>query len=222
MINSTLPKIRHNNTTIFPAGSCLKTSIHSHLTDQENAPIDLNTVYLYKKEDNNPIHDHLERWMEDLKKDSSLTSFDRILKEYKRMFHDGKYGSRLFDVHARPFQNFVLQLTNRMNREQIRELSLSHDHSDKRLLRTRVYAISSRVDVGWNGETNLSHEQQEEKKNDLIDHLESLTMYDWYAPNHKDSLVGNKQEIPLNISDSKKRKWQQIVTVLHCWVLLVN
>ncbi|EFC43083.1 hypothetical protein NAEGRDRAFT_58416 [Naegleria gruberi] len=182
MINSTLPKLRNDYPAEFPSGlKQFKTIIHQQESDQENNKIKTiinEKLYLKLVEDQTCLN-----WLNDIQPCESSLSVEEILKKYREAFH--RIGSRSFDLHGEEFQNFCLRVTNRMSRENVRKLSYSKSHADKRLLRGRVYAIGSRVDVAWDGTMNLSEEQVEEKRSQLIDHLSSLTLYDWFCPELK-------------------------------------
>jgi hypothetical protein len=95
---------------------------------------------------------------------------------------------RLFDLHGIAFQNFALKYTNLLKDfDKIKSLSRGSD-AEKRILRARVYAISTREDIGnkfkfnlgWDGMLLNDEKLIVEKKKIMDDHKNSLTLYDWY------------------------------------------
>jgi hypothetical protein len=55
---------------------------------------------------------------------------------------------RSFDLHGKHFQNWCLEYTNSLkNIDKIKKLSIG-THAEKRILRARVYAISTREEIG--------------------------------------------------------------------------
>jgi hypothetical protein len=69
-----------------------------------------------------------------------------------------------------------------MTISEVRKLSLNHDHSKKRILRSRVFAISARDDIDWNGKKIENEEDRKVKKKVHVEHLKSLVLHDWYHP----------------------------------------
>jgi hypothetical protein len=163
------PQVRVDYPGLFPEGSC---AIHPDI--DENAQLDrVYKVYRESQEQISLFH----KWTE------KITTNDKellnVLAEYKSLFHSN---ARFCDLHGHSFQNFALCATNHMEHNQVRSLSISPDHSDKRLLRSRVFAISSRDDIDWDGHSIQDEEKRREKRQELVKHLQSLTLHDWYNP----------------------------------------
>ena len=183
MINNRLPRIRQDYPSLFPMSlhetPKEKYRVHSKLGD---GPIN-DGIYIHlvtpAEEQTAACHGKLSVWIETLRGDPSKR--EMIMGEFKQAFHCSKSSSRLFDLHERLFQDFALEITCGMDSKMLRQLSVSHDHADKRVLRGRVYAISSRENVGWDGRVDLTEEEVIQKRRDMLDHLKSLTLYDWYG-----------------------------------------
>jgi hypothetical protein len=122
-----------------------------------------------------------------------------IFEQYKKLWHSRNYGSRFFDLHGREFQNFAISLTNQMEQSEWRQLSVSKSHDDHRIIRSRVYAIGSRDDIGWDGRFIHNEDERKKKKIEMIQHLQSLQLFDWFAPHCDHGLQSSESHHDLEI-----------------------
>lgn len=112
---------------------------------------------------------------EQIEKFKSIKNYSEYEKEFLK-------NPREFDLHGHHFQDLCLQLTNDLSIEEVKKMSHT-DHPSKRILRGRVYAISTRENIGWDGKLLTDEEKIKEKKKIIEEHLNSLILYDWTLPN---------------------------------------
>ncbi|UJR24605.1 hypothetical protein I4U23_005980 [Adineta vaga] len=174
MNSSTIPRIRIDYPNLYPCGTIISKQIH-----EED---DLNLVYLCYEETDEQKN-LFRKWTNELLQTDGKEKVNIIHEQYQKLFHSRHYSSRFFDLHGREFQNFALNLTNYMTQSEWRQLSLSKNHADHRLLRSRIYAIGSRDDINWNGQSIENSNERKIKKIEMIQHLKSLQLFDWFAPN---------------------------------------
>lgn len=86
---------------------------------------------------------------------------DLSLKQYLDSFEQKPAH---YDLHELNFQNFALAQTEKMTNSELLSLSNAKEHSKKRLLRARVYAISTRSDLSWDGKFISDIEMQALKR----------------------------------------------------------
>ncbi|KAL0479406.1 nucleoporin Nup214 [Acrasis kona] len=165
------PKVRTENSSLYPSNSH---QIHPNANED-----DFPSKYLVFQESQDQIK-LFEEWCNSIRNDNSTEHRDSIIQLYTNLFHGSK-GARYFDLHGQHFQNFALEVTRGMNHTNLRKLSTSKDHANRRILRARVYAVCTRSDVDWDGTPLQEVELINKKKNQLLDHLQSLYMYDWYT-----------------------------------------
>ncbi|CAF3319016.1 unnamed protein product [Rotaria socialis] len=177
MISSTVPRIRVDCTDLFPCGTMIAKQIHRDISEED----DLNQVYLRFQETDDQKRIFSE-WNNCLRKTDAKEEISAVFDQFKKLWHTRKYGSRFFDIHGREFQNFAVNLTNHMEQSEWRKLSRSNSHADRRVLRSRVYAIGSRDDIGWDGKFIQNADDRKKKKLEMIEHLHSLQLFDWFAP----------------------------------------
>jgi hypothetical protein len=180
MNSSTVPRIRVDYAKLFPCGTVINKQIHTNINEEEDN--DLNQFYL-RFEENDEQKSIFRKWTNDLLQTDDKEGITIIFEQYKELWHYQNYGSRFFDLHGREFQNFAISLTNQMEQPEWRQLSVSKSHADHRILRSRVYAIGSRNDIGWDGKFIDNADERKKKKLDMIQHLQSLQLFDWFAPN---------------------------------------
>jgi hypothetical protein len=152
--------------------------IHTNINEEN----DVNQFYL-RFEENDEQKSIFRKWTNDLIQSDTKDIISIIFKQYKDLWHSRSYGSRFFDLHGREFQNFAISLTNQMEQPEWRQLSVSKSHTAHRILRSRVYAIGSRDDIGWDGKFIDNADERRKKKLEMIQHLQSLQLFDWFAPN---------------------------------------
>ena len=160
--------------------------MHSDITDE----MDLNQFYL-RYDENDEQKRIFRQWSNDLQQENSRERARVVSETYRQMWHTRNYGSRFFDLHGQEFQNFAINLTNQMEQPEWRQLSMSKSHSDHRIVRSRVYAIGSRDDIGWDGKFIDNAEARKQKRQDIMRHLQSLQLFDWFAPNDEPSSVSS-------------------------------
>jgi hypothetical protein len=175
--NCIVPKIRTAYSSVFPDGTTVHKFINPDVTNDTR-----DSKYLRQTETEEQIQ-MFQQWTQMLTGANAKENLDKVFKEYKEKWHDKKYGSRYFDLHGVHFQEFALNLTNLMDQPSWRKLSISKSHANRRILRGRVYGIGSRDNIDWNGQLITDEEQIQQKREELLDHMKSLQLYDWYAPN---------------------------------------
>lgn len=177
MMSTTVPRVRIDNANLFPCGTVISRHIHTDINEEG----DLNQYYL-RFEESDEQKRIFRHWTNDLLQEDSTANMQLSLQRYKQLWHSRKYGSRFFDLHGQEFQNFAINLTNRMGQPEWRQLSMLGSHADRRLLRSRVYAIGSRGDIGWDGKFIDNTDERMQKKRKMMEHIKSLQLFDWYAP----------------------------------------
>lgn len=150
----------------------------------------------------------------------------RTLQEtnYYKDFHKRPW---YYDLHGKHFQDFALRVTSKMTSSELRKMSTSKDHAKKRLLRARVYACASREDVGWDGRTDLSDLEKQQKKKEMEDHLHSLKLYDWMLQSEKPELKKGTKKTVYSVVRMGTQEAVQELAKLHpdkriCWLDLAN
>ena len=176
MNSSTVPRIRVTYARLFPSGTEIHKQIHTNINEED----DLNQIYL-RFEENDEQKAIFRKWTNELLQADAKDRMSIVFNQYKELWHLRHYGARFFDLHGQEFQNFAVNLTNQMEQPEWRLLSTSKSHADRRILRARVYAIGSRDDIGWDG--RFIENLNEKKKFEMIQHLQSLELFDWFAPN---------------------------------------
>lgn len=86
-----------------------------------------------------------------------------------------------YNIYDRDFQDFALQMTNRMDNKQRKDLENNGDLAMKILIRARNMAIGTRFDIGWDGK-EISGKEQAGKKAELEAHWASLKAYKLGGP----------------------------------------
>jgi hypothetical protein len=182
------PRVRRDNVELYPQGTI---TIHPNVTEDTNL-YELYRVYRESEEQKTLFN----TWIERITKNPEQVP--KILTEYETLF---KNNARFFDLHGHTFQDFCLCLTNTMSQPEIRKLSLIKDHSRRRILRSRVYAISTRHDIDWHGNKITNEQEQSEKKQYQVDHLKSLVLYDWYHESTPttDPIIKEPCTIPIRV-----------------------
>jgi hypothetical protein len=143
------------------------------------------------------------------------------IQEYYSNF---KGNARFYDLHGHFFQNWALQYTNTLSTEEIKKLTTSK-HADLRIVRARVFAISTRNDVDWDGQIITDEEKKIKKQKEMDHYLETLTLYDWTKKEIKFSPLDEKLETKFSIENIDT---QESVTKLKkkypklkiCWLNL--
>ena len=146
MYSSTVPRIRVDYANLYPSGTVINKQIHTNINEED----DLNQFYL-RFEENAKQKSIFSKWTNDLLQTDAKERISIISEQYKELWHSRNYESRFFDLHGQEFQNFAISLTNHIEQSEWRQLSISKSHDDHRILRSRVYAIGSHDDMGWNG-----------------------------------------------------------------------
>ncbi|KAL9647231.1 hypothetical protein ABK040_012583 [Willaertia magna] len=227
--NNTFNLIDNNNTTKFINN--LIDNNNNILIDNKDEneqinSINLQNIFLHAEESQEQINlftkwtNYLLKEEENKNKETNEQILNNVWKEYKEKFHQKQYGSRYFDLHGFYFQNFAVTLTNLMlnnnendnkenNRLKVRSLSYAKDHACKRILRARVYAISSREDIDWNGNFLNSDKEKLEKKKSLIEYLNSLVLYDWF----NEKLQVNNHLMNTNDNNEKNKEEEEEIKV---------
>eukprot|EP01080_Neovahlkampfia_damariscottae_P002547 gene2547-3509_t len=93
--------------------------------------------------------------------------------------HFSKNGGSYYDLHGHEFQNWALRYTNSLKKEEIDKLAKSKKHADLRIVRARIYAISTRNEIDWNGQYIQNEDTKNKKQQEMDDYYESLTLYNW-------------------------------------------
>ncbi|CAF0942445.1 unnamed protein product [Didymodactylos carnosus] len=101
-----------------------------------------------------------------------------------------------------------------MKQPEWRQLSTSKSHADRRILRSRVYAIGSRDDIGWDGMFIDNADERRKKKMEMIQHLQSLQLFDWFAPHCKHESGSSESHHDLEIRITRQGT-QEAVQELH-------
>jgi hypothetical protein len=199
MNSSNVPRVRVDYADLFPCGTIINKQIHPTINEDD----DLNQLYL-RFEENDEQKGIFQKWTNDLQQTDAKERTSMIYGRYQKLWHSRKYESRFFDLHGREFQNFAVSLTNRMEQPEWRQLSTSESHADRRLLRSRVYAIGSRDDIGWDGKFIDNADERKKKKLEIIQHLQSLELFDWFAPNCEQASHSSESYHDLEISVTRK------------------
>lgn len=194
MHSITVPRIRVDHAELYPSGTVLTKQIHTDISEDN----DLNQLYR-RYEENDKQKTIFHRWTTILQQTNDIDEINKIMEEYKKLWHSHNYGSCFFDLHGQEFQNFAVSLTNHIEQTQWRQLSISKSHADRRILRSRVYAIGSRDDIGWDGRFIENVDERKKKKIELIEHLQSLQLFDWFAPNceHAEKSLGTPHDLDI-------------------------
>lgn len=204
-----LPRIRTVYEKLYPDGTQVRKQIHSNI-DQEQ---DLNKIYLRfnETEEQKQI---FHGWINELQQNPSNDQVVLVLAQYRELWNSRRFGSSFFDLHGRQFQNFALSLTNLMKQPEWRRLSISRNHADRRILRSRVYAIGSREEIDWDGKCIENAEERKVKKQEMIQHLKSLELFDWLAPKcvHEATITNYTHDINVSI---KRQGTQETVQELY-------
>lgn len=98
---------------------------------------------------------------------------DLSLKKYLDTFEQKP---AQYDLHEVNFQNFALAQTENMTNSELLSLSTAREHSKKRLLRARVYAISTRSDLSWDGKFISDIEKQSLKRKQVLLHCTEINV----------------------------------------------
>ena len=197
MISLTLPRIRVKYARLYSRESVIKNQIHTNISEND----DLNQFYL-RFEENEEQKSIFLRWTDDLLKINAKERMSLIYKQYNKLWHSRNYGSRFFDLHGREFQNFAISLTNQMEQSEWRQLSVSRSHADHRILHGRVYATGSRDDIGWHEKFLDSPDERTKKKLEMVQHLQSPQLFDWFSPNceHQSDSIGACHELEVRVT----------------------
>jgi len=197
MNSPTVPRIRVEYAKLFPCGTVINKQIHTNINEEN----DVNQFYL-RFEENDEQKSIFRKWTNDLLQSDTKDIISIIFKQYKDLWHSRSYGSRFFDLHGREFQNFAISLTNQMEQPEWRQLSVSKSHAAHRILRSRVYAIGSRDDIGWDGKFIDNADERRKKKLEMIQHLQSLQLFDWFAPNceHESDSLESYHDLEIKIT----------------------
>ncbi|CAF1112320.1 unnamed protein product [Adineta steineri] len=197
MNSRTVPCIRIDYSNLYPCGTLINKQIYTDINEA-----DVNQFYL-RFEENDEQKTIFRKWTDELLQTNDKDIINNIFEEYRRLWRSRKYGSRFFDLHGREFQNFAINLTNHMEQSEWRQLSMSKSHADRRILRSRVYAIGSRDDIEWNGKFIDDTVERKKKKLEMIQHLQSLELFDWFAPNcelHESNLFESDHDLEIRIT----------------------
>lgn len=197
MYSSTVPRIRVDYRELFPSGTTISKQIHPDVKEED----DLNRLYL-QFEENDEQKRIFRQWIDSLSQITSKEEINTIFDRYRSLWQS--HGSRFFDLHGREFQNFAVTLTNRLEQPEWRRLSVSRNHADRRVLRSRVYAIGSRDDIDWNGRFIENENERKKKKRELIEHLHSLHLFDWFAPDVQQSSGLSEEHHDIQISVTRQ------------------
>ena len=183
--------------------------IHANINEED----DLSPFYL-RFEESDDQKRIFRQWTNDLLQETSGRKMQIAFERYGQAWHSRSYGSRFFDLHGHEFQNFAINLTNQMGQPEWRQLSTSRSHANRRLLRSRVYAIGSRDDIGWDGKFIDNADGREQKKREMKDHLQSLQLFDWYAPKcvHESDSAGSYHDLEISVT---RKGTQETVQELH-------
>lgn len=104
------------------------------------------------------------------------SAFDSIIRGKMRGKLD-KQG-HAFDIHDVQFQNLALFLTQKMNNQQI--ISAQNDSPALlQLMRARNYAIATRRDINWKGQSTNDETIKKQKQLAMESNWLSLVLYDW-------------------------------------------
>lgn len=155
-----------------------------------------------------------------------IEKFQKIktMKEFENEFFQNP---REFDLHGHHFQDLCLRLTNDLSVDQVK--SLSHkDHCTKRILRGRVYAISTRTDIDWNGKYIKDENKMAEKGKEINEIINSLILYDWSLPKSDLSFLKQKPRFESTKISVKNMDTQSVVVDMYekhqnskiCWLNL--
>ena len=201
MSSSTIPRVRVDYPELYPDGKMVNKQIHPNVSEEN----DLNQLYLRFEE--NDEHKRIFReWTDSLlqmngKEEEEINT---IWNRYRNLWHTRNYGPRFFDLHGREFQNFAIALTNHLKQAEWRQLSVSRNHADRRILRSRVYAIGSRDDIDWHGRLIENEDERKNKRIEMIQHLQSLQLFDWFAPHCQPSSESFEAPHDLQISVTRQ------------------
>jgi len=148
------------------------------------------------------------------------------LDHYKSDFHSNPAKYDLHDIH---FQDFALKITSTYTSQQLRQLSLSHDHADKRLLRAVVYAVSTRSDVQWDRTPLTTPEDILRKQSEMEDHWLSCRLFDWTLSDKKfellnsgESSLNNVYTLPVDTQRAVETLYTKYPTNKLAWLNLAN
>lgn len=180
MDSSTVPRIRIECAKLFPSGIVINQQIHININKED----DLSQFYLHFDESDEQKNIFC-KWTNDLQQLNDREIKNVILEQYIKLWQSHNYGSRFFDLRGREFQNFAVNLTNQMEQPEWRQLSVSKNHADHRLIRARVYAIGSRDNIGWDGIFIDNIVERKVKRLEMIQHFKSLELFDWFSPNYE-------------------------------------
>ncbi|CAF4228269.1 unnamed protein product, partial [Adineta steineri] len=197
MNSRTVPCVRIDYSNRYPCGTLINKQIYTDINEA-----DVNQFYL-RFEENDEQRSISRKWTDELLQTNDKDSINNIFEEYRRLWRSRKYGSHFFDLHGQEFQNFAISLTNHMEQSEWRQLSMSKSHADRRILRSRVYAIGSRDDIEWNGKFIDNTDERKKKKLEMIQHLQSLELFDWFAPNcelHESNLFESDHDLEMRIT----------------------
>ena len=197
MHSSTVPRIRVDYGELFPSGTVISKQIHPDVNEGD----DLNQQYL-RFEETDEQKRIFRQWIDSLSHMTSKEEINTIFDRYRSLWQNRKYGSRFFDLHGREFQNFAVALTNPLEQSEWRQLSVSRNHADRRILRSRVYAIGSRDDIGWDGQLLENEDERKRKRREMIEHLQSLHLFDWFAPEcqHSSRLSEGHHDLQISVT----------------------
>jgi hypothetical protein len=139
-------------------------------------------------------------------------------------YSDFKGNARFYDLHGHSFQNWALQYTNTLSTEEIQKLTTSN-HADLRIVRARVYAISTRNDVDWDGQSITDEEKKMKKQKEMDHYYETLTLYDWTKKNINFTPLDEKLETKISIEnidtqESVNKLKNQYPKLKICWLNL--
>ena len=204
-----LPRIRAAYAKLYPDGAQINKQIHPKIDGEQ----DFNQTYL-RADENEEQQQLFRSWTNELLLNPSKEQVVHLLERYRDLWNSRRYGARFFDLHGREFQNFAVTLTNLMEQPEWRRLSVSRNHADRRILRSRVYAIASRDDVGWDGKFIEDAKEREEKQKAMIQHLQSLELFDWLAPSCEYEARGTGPIHTIEIS-IKRQGTQETVQELY-------
>lgn len=211
MTSSMVPRVRIDYAELYPAGTMINKQIHSNVSEKD----DLNQLYL-RFEESDEQKQIFREWTQILLQmdDKNKEEVSAMWDTYRNLWHARKYGSRFFDLHGREFQTFAVTLTNHLEQAEWRKLSVS-SHADRRILRSRVYAIGSRDDIDWNGRFIENEDERKNKRMEMIQHLQSLQLFDWFAPHcqpSSKSFVDVPHDLQINVT---RQGTQETVEEVH-------
>jgi hypothetical protein len=86
-----------------------------------------------------------------------------------------------FDLHGEEFQNFCLKTTKDKSFKEIQKMTFSKNLVDQRISRGRIFAISTREDVDWDGAIITNSKEIQQKKDAIDEYLTSLKLYNHMA-----------------------------------------